>query len=362
MIPYEDLKRVNAPFFLELRESFEHVLESGWYILGERVDTFEREFAAYTGATCCVGVASGLDALILSLEAFGFRAGSEVIVPSNTYIATILAIVRAGLVPVLVEPDIVTYTIDPLRIEEKVSKKTVAIIVVHLYGKPCEMGTIMEIARRWNLKVIEDCAQSHGATVDGKMTGTFGDFGAFSFYPTKNLGALGDAGGIITNDPDLGDRVRTLRNYGSRIKYHNELIGMNSRLDELQAAFLSVKLRHLDRITEHKRRLAGLYQCLLDDRFIKPVHKDGVGDVWHIYPIRHPERDRLRNYLRDAGVGTEIHYPVPPHRQRSLSGIISGDYPISEEIHRTILSIPISLCHTEDEIRQVADLINRFDG
>ncbi|GAB4302166.1 MAG: DegT/DnrJ/EryC1/StrS family aminotransferase [Desulfuromonadia bacterium] len=362
MIPYEDLKRVNAPFFAELRESFDQVLESGWYILGGRVDTFEREFAAYTGAAHCVGVASGLDALILSLEAFGFRGGSEVIVPSNTYIATILAIVRAGLTPVLVEPDLATYTIDPLRIEEKISEKTVAIMVVHLYGKPCDMETIMEIARWRNLKVIEDCAQSHGATVDGKMTGTFGDFGAFSFYPTKNLGALGDAGGVITNNPDLADRVRTLRNYGSRIKYHNELIGMNSRLDELQAAFLTVKLRHLERITAHKRRLAGVYQSLLDDRFIKPVQKDGFGDVWHIYPIRHPDRDRLRGYLREAGVGTEIHYPVPPHRQRALSGIIRGEYSISDEIHRTILSIPLSLCHTEEEISRVADIMNRFDG
>lgn len=362
MIPYEDLRRVNEPFFPLLRERFEKVLESGWYILGREVETFEREFARFLGASHCIGVASGLDALILSLEVFGFRPGSEVLVPSNTYVATILAVVRAGLQPVLVEPDPATYTIDPARIEEKVTPRTVALMPVHLYGKGCDMGPLMEIARCRGLKVIEDCAQSHGCRVGGRTTGTFGDFGAFSFYPTKNLGALGDGGAVVTDDPDLAARVRSLRNYGSTVKYHNDHVGMNSRLDEMQAAFLSAKLPHLERITEHKRLLARIYQETVDDRFVKPVERQGIDDVWHIYPIRHPERDRLREYLRENGVGTEIHYPVPPHRQPALAGIVTGEYPVSEEIHRTILSLPVSFCHTEGEIRRVAEILNRFEG
>ena len=361
MIEYESLREVNRPFFEEYRRVFGETLESGWYILGKQVESFETAFAGYCGTRHCIGVASGLDALILSLKAFDFEIGSEVIVPSNTYIATILAIVHCGLVPVLVEPDIATYTIDPALIEEKITPRTVAILVVHLYGKPCRMADICGIAGRYSLKVIEDCAQAHGASRKGQKVGTFGDFGAFSFYPTKNLGALGDAGGITTDKPELADRIRKLRNYGSSVKYHNELVGYNSRLDEMQAAFLSIKLARLDEINRHKRMLASLYREGLKDDFIQPLAEDESFDVFHIFNIRHPERNRLKEYLASKDIKTEIHYPVPPHRQKAMEGIItSSEFPVSDEIHATTLSLPISYCHTPDDICQVIASMNRF--
>lgn len=363
MIEYENLKRVNEPFFDQFRQSFSETLESGWYILGRRVASFEQEFAAYCGSGHCTGVASGLDALTLSLEAFGFTPGCEVIVPSNTYIATILAILNAGLKPVFVEPDIRTYNIDPRRIVENITGRTVAITVVHLYGKPCDMEPIMEIAGSRGLKVVEDCAQAHGATYRGKRVGSFGDFGAFSFYPTKNLGALGDGGAVTTNDPRLAAIVAKLRNYGSTVKYHNDLVGHNSRLDEMQAAFLSIKLKQLDAINSHKRRLARLYLNGLKDEFVKPVEEEGYGDVYHIFNVRHPLRDRLKEYLLKNGIGSEIHYPVPPHRQKALQGVLDNrDYPLSDEIHRTTLSLPISYFHTDEDILRVIDVMNSFAG
>lgn len=361
MIEYENLKQVNEPFFEEYRRCFAETLESGWYILGKRVEAFEGEFAEYCGTAHCVGVASGLDALLLSLKAFGFEAGAEVIVPSNTYIATILAILQAGLKPVLVEPDIRTYNIDPERIKEKITSRTVAIMVVHLYGKPCDMDPVMEIARKHGLKVVEDCAQAHGARYKGKKVGSFGDFGAFSFYPTKNLGALGDAGAVATDDAELAAKIRKLRNYGSTVKYYNELVGFNSRLDEVQAAFLSVKLGKLDEINAHKRRLAAIYLAGLKRHFALPLVDDDYFDVYHIFNIRHPERDRLREYLLENGIRTEIHYPVPPHRQKAMEGVLdSCDYPLSEEIHATTLSVPISYFHGEEDIRTVVGVLNRF--
>ena len=363
MIEYENLRRVNAPFFDEFRSCFDETLLSGRYILGDRVAAFEAEFAKYCGSNHCVGVASGLDALLLSLEAFGFASGSEVLVPSNTYIATILAIIHAGLKPVLVEPDIQSYTIDPEGVDRRITPKTVAILVVHLYGKLCDMDSIMEISRRRGLKVIEDCAQAHGATLDGRRAGSFGDFGAFSFYPTKNLGALGDAGAVTTDDPELAARVSSLRNYGSSVKYRNDLLGRNSRLDEMQAAFLSVKLKSLDAINEHKRRLARLYLDGLSTRFILPIEVNRYYDVHHIFPVRHAGRDRLKAYLLENGIGSDIHYPIPPHRQKALQGIIEqSDYPLSEEIHRTIISLPVSYCHTDVDVLRVVDVMNRFDG
>lgn len=361
MIEYENLRKVNEPFFAEFRQVFSATLESGWYILGENVERFERAFAEYCGASHCIGVASGLDALILSLKSFNFPTGSEVLVPSNTYIATILAILQSGLKPVLVEPDLRTYNIDPARIGEGISDTTVAIMAVHLYGKVCEMDCITEIGRRHGLKIFEDCAQAHGARLKGKKAGTFGDCAAFSFYPTKNLGALGDAGAVVTNDSDCAAKLRSLRNYGSSKKYHNDKIGMNSRLDELQAAFLSVKLPVLDRINEHKRCLAAFYHQGLKGDFITPAIQDDFSDVYHIYNIRHERRDELKQYLEDNGILTDIHYPVPPHRQKALQGLFDGSaYPLSDEIHATTLSLPISLCHSEKDVMYVIDTLNRY--
>ncbi len=361
MIPYEDLRKVNEPFFAGYRRAFDETLESGWYILGSRVTHFERQFAVYCGAPHSVGVGSGLDALILSLKAFGFTPRSEVIVPANTYIATILAIIQAGLQPVLVEPELASYTIDPSRIEERITAKTVAIMVVHLYGKLCRMDSIMEIADRHGLKLFEDCAQAHGARFHGRMAGSFGDAAAFSFYPTKNLGGLGDGGAVTTPDAAVADTVRMMRNYGSTRKYHNEMVGVNSRLDELQAAFLSVKLTALDTINDHKRRLARLYHEGLREEFVRPLVQEGFHDVYHIYNIRHPRRDELKGWLANQGVMTEIHYPIPPHRQKALQGMFDYDaYPIADLIHGTTLSLPISACHSEDDIHRVIEVMNRF--
>ena len=361
MIEYENLRDVNESFFDDYMHNFNNVLNTGWFILGNYVKRFEEAFAKYVNSNYCVGVASGLDALVLSLRAFDFEKDSEVIVPSNTYIATILAVVLAGLKPVLVEPDIKTYNIDPFKIEEKITSKTKAIMVVHLYGKSCNMDPILDITKKYDLKLIEDCAQSHGAKYKNKTTGTFGHFGAFSFYPTKNLGALGDAGSVNTGDEELAAKIRMLRNYGSNIKYHNELVGLNSRLDELQAGFLLAKLKRLDEITEHKRKLANLYSTFLKDDFIKPVDDDDYFDVYHIYNVRHEQRDKLKEYLLQNGIKTEIHYPVPPHKQKAMEGIIQEkEFPISEEIHSTTLSLPISFSHTEMNIFRVIEVMNKF--
>ena len=361
MIEFENLGKMNKPFFEEFKQSFTETLESGWYVLGRRVVEFEQQFSAFTGSKHCVGVASGLDALTLSLAAHEFAPGSEVLVPSNTYIATILSFLHAGLKPVLVEPDIHTYNIDPVALEEKIGKRTVAVMVVHLYGKPCTMDRIMPLAQKHDLVVIEDCAQSHGAEFKGKRTGSFGECGAFSFYPTKNLGALGDGGGITTSNPALLEKLRQLRNYGSSVKYYNECIGYNSRLDELQAAFLLVKLARLEEITCHKRILAHAYHEGLKADYIKPVVDEDCFDVFHIYTIRHPDRDRLREYLLQSGIRTEVHYPHPPHRQKAMVVILdAGEYPIAEEIHRTTLSLPISFFHSVQDINRVVETMNNF--
>lgn len=359
MIEYESLGRLNKSFEEEYLQCFKDLLASGWYILGKQVATFEEAYAQYCGTKYCIGVASGLDALMLALRSFDFPAGSEVLVPSNTYIATILSILQCGLKPVLVEPDIHTYNIDPLKIEEKITCNTKAIMVVHLYGKACDMDPIMQIANKYELPVIEDCAQAHGAMYKGQKVGTFG-IGAFSFYPTKNLGALGDAGAITTNDPGKNDLFRALRNYGSKIKYQNDYIGYNSRLDEIQAALLSVKLKYLDQINLHKRSLAAIYLKELKDDFIKPSVSPECFDVYHIFNIRHPRRNELKEYLLKNGIKTDIHYPIPPHQQKAMAGIIEGDYPISEEIHKTTLSLPVSFGHTSDEINKVIEVMNRF--
>ena len=361
MIAYENLQQVNKEFMEQYTGAFQKVLHGGWYILGNEVRQFEESFADFCGVKYCIGVASGLDALVLSLRYFGFGPGDEVIVPSNTYIASILAIMQAGLKPVLVEPDLSTYNIDPNKIEAAISKRTRAILVVHLYGKMCDMDPILQLADQYELKVVEDCAQAHGAIYKGRKAGAFGDFGAFSFYPTKNLGALGDAGAITCRDETMEQSVRTLRNYGSSVKYVFDEVGYNSRLDEIQAAFLSVKLRYLDEITVHKQRLAAIYRQGLKADFILPAVQDGHVDVYHIFAVRHSHRDRLKKYLLDHGIGTEIHYPIAPHRQKALKGLFPGlDYPISDEIHRTVLSLPISYGHTEDDIFRVVEVMNKF--
>lgn len=362
MIEYENLRKLNAPFFDDFRYSFEEILNNGWYILGEKVERFEREFAAYLNVNHCIGVASGLDALLLALNALNLKAGSEVIVASNTYIATIVAIIQAGLKPVLVEPDIKTYNIDPNKIEKHISAKTSAIMIVHLYGKSCEMDAIVEICNRRKLQLIEDCAQAHGARYKGKMVGTFGQFGCFSFYPTKNLGALGDAGGLVTNDAYLDKCVRQLRNYGSKKKYYNEVVGFNSRLDEVQAGFLSAKLKALDVINAHKRQLALVYFEHLPPFVVVPTLSRECFDVYHIFNIRSRCRDALKQFLFNKGIQTEIHYPVPPHKQKAMTKYIQGEYLISDEIHNTTLSLPISYFHTEKDIKMVCDAIREFES
>ncbi|MDT8993104.1 DegT/DnrJ/EryC1/StrS family aminotransferase [Curvibacter sp. APW13] len=360
IIEYESLARSNQAYMAELEAAAARVIRSGWYVLGQEVSAFEAEFASYVGAKHCIGVANGLDALILSIEALDLPRGSDILVASNTYIATILAIVRAGHKPVLVEPELATFNMDPARLPQALSGNSRAICVTHLLGKTCRMDAIGAFAREHGLKVVEDCAQSHGARLGTQMTGTFGDAGCFSFYPTKNLGAMGDAGAIVTNDDALADRLRHTRNYGSKQKYVNRYVGVNSRLDELQAALLRVKLRHLDEMTAHKRALAEVYFANLPAWVAKPVRRPDEYDVFHIYGIRHRRRDALRQHLLDHGVKTEIHYPLPPHRQEAMRGILAGAYPVAEELHATELSLPISAGHTTDDICRVAALIGEF--
>ncbi len=360
MIEYESLAQSNQKFMSELEAAASRVIRSGWYVLGQEVGAFEAEFAEYVGAKHCIGVANGLDALILSIEALDFPKGSDILVASNTYIATILAIVRAGHKPVLVEPDLATFNMNAAKLPQAMTVNTRAICVTHLFGKTCRMDAIGAFARENGLRVVEDCAQSHGARLGTQMTGTFGDAGCFSFYPTKNLGAIGDAGAIVTNDDALADRLRHTRNYGSKQKYVNRYVGVNSRLDELQAAMLRVKLSYLDAMTVHKRALAEIYFANLPEWVDKPVRRPDEYDVFHIYGIRHPQRDALRQHLLDNGVKTEIHYPIPPHRQEAMRGILAGSYPVAEELHATELSLPISSGHTADDVVRVAALIGGF--
>jgi len=360
IVEYENLKKANEKFFSKYTDAFNTIMESGWYILGNSVKNFEIEFASFNQSNFCIGVANGLDALTLSIQSFNFPKDSEIIVPANTYIATILSIVQNGMKPILVEPDIRTYNIDVDKIEEKISKNTVGIMVVHLYGKACNMQSILHLAKKYDLKVFEDCAQSHGAEYSGQKTGTFGDFGCFSFYPTKNLGALGDAGAVTTDNEEYAKKIITLRNYGSKVKYVNDLVGVNSRLDELQAALLSVKLKYLDEITNYKRKLADYYLKNLKNDFIKPVVEDGYFDVYHIFNIRHAKRNELKEYLLRNNIKTEIHYPIPPHKQKAMLGIIEGEFPISEAIHNSTLSLPISFATTFEEIEYVVSIMNKF--
>ncbi|MDO8774093.1 MAG: DegT/DnrJ/EryC1/StrS family aminotransferase [Burkholderiaceae bacterium] len=343
-VPFLDFTLLHLELQQELETTFRRVLESGWYILGRELEAFEEEFAAYCGVRHCVGVGNGLDALHLILRAYGIGAGDEVIVPSNTYIATWLAVSHAGAKPVPVEPLEATYNIDPQRIEAAITPRTRAIIAVHLYGQAADMDAINAIARRRGLKVIEDAAQSHGARYKGIRAGNLGDAAGFSFYPGKNLGALGDGGAITTNDDKLASHVRVLRNYGSQLKYHNEVKGFNSRLDELQAAFLRVKLKRLDAWNAARNRIAMSYRDgLAASGLVLPVVPEWADPAWHLFVVRSEQRDSLQNKLEQAGIGAMIHYPIPPHLQPAYGdeGYQLGDLPIAEKLHREVLSLPI---------------------
>ena len=362
MIEYENLKKSNAKFIDQYKQKFSDILDSGWFVLGNEVKLFEDEFAKYCGSKYCVGVANGLDALTLALMAYDFPEHSEVIVPSNTYIATILAIINAKLTPVLVEPNIKTYNIDETKIESAVTAKTKAIMPVHLYGRMANMPEIIRISQKYNLKVIEDAAQAHGASINGKKVGTWGDVTCFSFYPTKNLGCLGDGGAVTTNDEQIADKIRTLRNYGSKIKYHNEYVGLNSRLDELQAGFLRIKLRCLDEINAHKNNLAKVYyDNLHNSDYILPTQSADYYHVYHVFNIRHKQRDKLKQFLFDHGIKTDIHYPIPPNDQKAMQYVLSQyQTPIAKEIAMTTLSLPISFGHTEEDVVQVCKILQSF--
>lgn len=347
----------------ELKGAFDRVLNRSWYIGGAEDEAFEKAFAEFCGTKYCVGVGNGLDALMLILKALGIGDGDEVIVPSNTYIATALAVTYVGAKPVFVEPDINTFNIDPSLIEAAVTEKTKAIMPVHLYGQACDMDPIMSIAERHGLKIVEDCAQAHGATYKGRKIGTFGDAAGFSFYPGKNLGALGDAGAVVTNNKELAEKIRALGNYGSDYKYHHIYKGNNSRLDELQAAFLLVKLPHLERMNVERRRIAKMYTEGIDNpKVIKPFVNADCVPVWHIYGIRCKERNDLEKYLNEKGIATNKHYPIPIHLQECYRDcrFKKGDYPVAEKISETEISIPIYYGITDEEVQFVIDAINKF--
>jgi len=345
----------------ELDNAYSRVMQSGKYILGQEVSNFEKEFARYCGSKYCVGVGNGLDALHLALRALGIGKGDEVIVPSNTYIATWIAVSITGAMPVPVEPQENTYNIDPSLIERAITHKTKAILPVHLYGQPADMDPILDIAEKHDLKVIDDAAQAHGAKYKGKRVGSLADITCFSFYPTKNLGAIGDGGAITTNDPELAENVRMLRNYGEYKKYMNKIIGYNSRLDELQAAFLRVKLNHLDEIIRKKGTIAERYlDEISNSSIVMPHFMKDVVHVWHQFVIRSTARNSLRMYFHQKGIETLIHYPIPPHLQESYRHVIRGPFPLAEKIAKEILSLPISWTLEEDSVQYVIKKANEF--
>jgi dTDP-4-amino-4,6-dideoxygalactose transaminase len=367
MIPFLDLKQINLQYENEFKNAFNDVLNSGWFILGEQVTIFEKTFAAYCGTKYAIGVANGLDALILIIEGYKelgvFKDNDEIIVPSNTYIASILAISKTGLTPVLVEPNPDDYLIDVSRIEEKITNKTVAILPVHLYGQLCNMDAVNALAKKYQLKVIEDSAQSHGALQNGKRSGNLGDASGFSFYPGKNLGALGDGGAITTNDDALAETLFALRNYGSEVKYKNKYKGINSRLDELQAALLTIKLIDLDAANNTRQQIAKYYLQHISNPSIKlPVVSDENSHVWHLFVVRNKERDRLQQYLADKEIQTVIHYPIPPHKQPAYKEWQHLSFPLSEKIHAEVLSIPIYPGLSEEDMDKVCQELNNFAG
>lgn len=362
-IPFVSFKPMERELDGELRAAFERVYQRSWYIEGVEDEEFERAFAEYCDRNYCIGTGNGLDALMLALKALGIGAGDEVLVPSNTYIATALAVTYVGAKPVFVEPDIRTFNIDPEKIEPAITGRTKAIIPVHLYGQPCDMDPIMAIAKKYNLCVVEDCAQAHGALYKGKKVGSFGDAAGFSFYPGKNLGAFGDAGAAVTDDKDAADKIRALGNYGSDYKYHHIYQGNNSRLDEMQAAFLRAKLPYLERMNQERRRIAQLYlDGIHNPEIVLPYVPKDMTVVWHIFGIRCKKRTELEELLNKAGIGTNKHYPIPMHLQECYKdlGFKKGDFPIAEEISATQLSIPMYCGMTDEEIQYVIDKINEF--
>ena len=362
-IPFVSFLPMEKELNEDIRNAFERVFARSWYIEGKEDKAFEAAFAEYCGVDYCVGCGNGLDALMLALKALGVGAGDEVIVPSNTYIATALAVTYVGAKPVFVEPELETFLIDTALIEPAITDKTKAIMPVHLYGQACDMDIIMDIARRHGLFVIEDCAQAHGATYKGRRVGSFGDAAGFSFYPGKNLGALGDGGAAVTNNKETADKIRALGNYGSDYKYHHIYQGNNSRLDEMQAAFLLAKLAHLDRMNEERRRIAKMYSDgIRNPKIITPIVKEYCVPVWHIYGVRCAERDALESFLNEKGIGTNKHYPIPMHMQECYKelGIAQGELPVAEEISATELSLPMYYGMTDEEIKYVINTINEF--
>lgn len=368
MVKYLDLKKINDYFEPELSEAVARVVGSGWYLFGKEVETFEHRFARYCGVGHCVGTGNGLDALTLIFMAYvsmgRMKEGDEVIVPANTYIASILAVMRAGLRPVFCEPEWDTCNIDPGKVEDLVSERTKAVMVVHLYGRACRMDEIRSTARKRGMLVVEDCAQAHGAAYQGVKVGALGDAAGFSFYPGKNLGALGDAGAVTTGDKDLAERVRMLANYGSSAKYVHPYVGINSRMDELQAAVLNVKLRRLDEDNGRRRQVAFRYmEKIKNPKVVLPqMEADAEAHVFHVFTIFTPGRDRLREHLEHCGVQSLVHYPIPPHRQGALSAYASLSLPVTERIHREELSLPMSPLLTDGEISTVVTAVNTFNG
>lgn len=367
MIKFLDLKKVNERFRSELDAAAKRVLDSGWYLLGKEVEQFEADFAAYCGVKHCVGVANGLDALSLIIKAYGFGPGDEIIVPANTFIASILAISQNGCTPVLVEPDWNTRLIDDSLIEQAITPRTRAIMVVHLYGRAMDMTKVWALAKKYGLKIIEDSAQAHGAKFGGRRCGNLGDASGFSFYPGKNLGCLGDGGAVTTNDAALAAKIRAIRNYGSDYKYHHIYKGANSRLDEIQAAWLGVKLRHLDEDNAIRARIAARYSAEINNPLIElpddPNSRIEVGNlahVWHVFAVTCKERDRLEKWLTNSGIQTNIHYPTPPHMQDAYSELQHLSLPITELLHRKILSIPMSPALSDVETGRIIDVMNAF--
>lgn len=361
MIPFLDLNQVNAPYIQAIEEAATRVVRSGWYILGNELKSFEKSFGDYCGAEHCVGTANGLDAIMLILMAFDLPEGSEVIVPANTYIASVLPVSYRQLTPVFVEPDPRTMLIDPARIEERVTSRTRAIVTVDLYGRSCEMEPILNIARRHNLKVVTDAAQAHGAIYGKHKVGSIADATAFSFYPTKNLGALGDAGAITTNDNGLAEKIRCLRNYGSVIRYRNEYKGVNSRLDEMQAAILNVKLPYLDGENQRRRDIARRYLSELKcEDLILPPTDHIEEDAWHLFVVRHPKRAELIAFLEANGVQTNVHYPQPIHKQHAYKEFKDLHLPLTEQIHEEVISIPLNPVLTDEEVAYIIKTVNQF--
>ncbi len=362
MIKFLDLKSVNSKYESEIQRAFARVLNSGWYLLGQELSAFEAEFAKYCQVNYAIGVASGLDALKLIIKAYGFGVGDEIIVPSNTYIATVLAITDCGATPVFVEPNADTHLIEASNIERAITDKTKAIMPVHLYGRVCDMDSICDLAKENHLKVIDDAAQAHGAIYKGTRVGNLADATGFSFYPSKNLGAMGDAGAITTNDEMLANKIIALRNYGSQKRYYNKYKGLNSRIDELQAAVLRIKLAGLDEDNAARRRVAHLYnEMISSSKIILPeLPKDQGEHVWHLFVVRTDRRDLLKQYLDDNGIASQVHYPIAPHKQQCYSEYNKLSMPIAEKLADEVLSLPISPVMSDQDVKRVAEVINEW--